>query len=778
MPGSSNRPMRIFLRLLRLILTALLIFAAPPAARAQSAPPLTVGESYAKTYAPLGSMAYSHQFSGTFTQAGSISFVLHLDGGQAFSFLMTPDPSLLLQFAIKRGKNLPVLLAPAQSASQPGQALLFQSIPLSAEDDYWMEISTLPGSGLGNFYLTASSAALEAESALQTPNDTLAAAQSIDSAFTRLGGKVQRAALIGNLAFGGDQDFYLLRLEKDETLQVVCSSSSDQPPPTLQLLDASGGVLKEATAAGENARSQFTFPVPQSAYYALRIASSQKIFYILGMARGGALFEQEPNDTPTLAQPFATSGAIFGQVGVLPTDGSDQSSTGIVTPFSLGFNPITGAFYDGDPLYPHGIRWQTTEFLPAPRPLMAFSLCLPTDAPGHCTLHQSAVPTDSPVSVQHYQMSVVNGDTLYWSTGAGNGLSFRRIVTLRPGMDAFTVTTQVQNHTGADLPSLRALETLNPDPNGVPNTYDDVLPDGKSVMGWNDAGTLLIGSPFAAAASADGADLQDPARVINHPVDPNGANFADVALQLAFDLGALPKDAQTSYTYLIAAGSTPSAAQTAYSSANPSARQFAPDDWFSVPLLAGQKLELSTLVPFAKNGLSYRNALDPALAVYAPDLTLVAANDDRSASDPLAQINYIAPTNGSYFIRLSTSPKNFNSQGGEYVLSFNVDTPPTLDPIADQIALLQANFSLTLNAADVDLAHGDGLQYSLLVAPPGMTINPNFGVIAWKPAQVGVYPVTAQVSDSHGLTVQRAFQVEVKANATRFQAYLPAVVRP
>ena len=50
--------------------------------------------------------------------------------------------------------------------------------------------------------------------------------------------------------------------------------------------------------------------------------------------------------------------------------------------------------------------------------------------------------------------------------------------------------------------------------------------------------------------------------------------------------------------------------------------------------------------------------------------------------------------------------------------------------------------------------NGDTLEFSLLVHPTDMTINPTTGVISWTPASAGSYDVTVEVSDGNKSTIQ------------------------
>lgn len=67
------------------------------------------------------------------------------------------------------------------------------------------------------------------------------------------------------------------------------------------------------------------------------------------------------------------------------------------------------------------------------------------------------------------------------------------------------------------------------------------------------------------------------------------------------------------------------------------------------------------------------------------------------------------------------------------------------------------------DAEATDPNSGDTLAFSLLVAPAGMTIEDNTGLIEWTPldTQLGTHSVEVQVEDSGGLTDTQSFSVEV-----------------
>ncbi len=69
-------------------------------------------------------------------------------------------------------------------------------------------------------------------------------------------------------------------------------------------------------------------------------------------------------------------------------------------------------------------------------------------------------------------------------------------------------------------------------------------------------------------------------------------------------------------------------------------------------------------------------------------------------------------------------------------------------------------FSYQVTAEDPD---GDPLTFALLVGPPGMTIDPQGGLIEWwvTSKELGVHDVTVEVTDGQGGSDSQSFQVEI-----------------
>ncbi|MBI3245681.1 MAG: VCBS repeat-containing protein [Deltaproteobacteria bacterium] len=95
-----------------------------------------------------------------------------------------------------------------------------------------------------------------------------------------------------------------------------------------------------------------------------------------------------------------------------------------------------------------------------------------------------------------------------------------------------------------------------------------------------------------------------------------------------------------------------------------------------------------------------------------------------------------------------------------------VNQPPQITSAPVVAAAEGQAYSYDVDATDPDA--GDTLTFSLTVAPFGMTIDPNTGVMQWTPVQVqtGEQAVTVQVRDNGGLFSRQSFSVQV-AEANR-----------
>src|ERR1051326_6703356 len=89
--------------------------------------------------------------------------------------------------------------------------------------------------------------------------------------------------------------------------------------------------------------------------------------------------------------------------------------------------------------------------------------------------------------------------------------------------------------------------------------------------------------------------------------------------------------------------------------------------------------------------------------------------------------------------------------------------PPAITSTPVTTAAVAALYSYQVTASDADLPN-DGLTYSLTVAPAGMSIAPNTGLIQWTPAANFTntnQSVTVQVTDLSGAIATQPFVVHV-----------------
>lgn len=88
---------------------------------------------------------------------------------------------------------------------------------------------------------------------------------------------------------------------------------------------------------------------------------------------------------------------------------------------------------------------------------------------------------------------------------------------------------------------------------------------------------------------------------------------------------------------------------------------------------------------------------------------------------------------------------------------------PVLDAIADQAAKPGDVFTVTAHATDAD---NQPISYFLPVHPPGMSIDPDSGVIRWLPASqhLGPHDVSVRASDPLGFSDTKSFVITIDEN--------------
>jgi hypothetical protein len=93
------------------------------------------------------------------------------------------------------------------------------------------------------------------------------------------------------------------------------------------------------------------------------------------------------------------------------------------------------------------------------------------------------------------------------------------------------------------------------------------------------------------------------------------------------------------------------------------------------------------------------------------------------------------------------------------VFVFLVNTPPTISYIPDQTVTVEEKFEYFLIGNDLNSEDAGNLDYSLVSAPEGMTVEPISGTLTWTPNQdqVGEHVVEVQVSDGKDVVLTSFF---------------------
>jgi hypothetical protein len=129
------------------------------------------------------------------------------------------------------------------------------------------------------------------------------------------------------------------------------------------------------------------------------------------------------------------------------------------------------------------------------------------------------------------------------------------------------------------------------------------------------------------------------------------------------------------------------------------------------------------------------------------------------------RVLYGMPSNGdvgSYYVNLTVTDASGVKVYHNFTLTvLNANDLPQIDSSnPPTTAMVGKHYIYQVLASDVDT--GDSLRYSLDPKPLGMSINETTGLVEWIPvaAQVGIHPVTVQVTDGIA-TVRQSFDISV-----------------
>jgi PKD repeat protein len=129
-------------------------------------------------------------------------------------------------------------------------------------------------------------------------------------------------------------------------------------------------------------------------------------------------------------------------------------------------------------------------------------------------------------------------------------------------------------------------------------------------------------------------------------------------------------------------------------------------------------------------------------------------------------IAWTPTTNGTFDVTVEAS----NDAGSDsQSFTITVSAAPTIISTPVTAATVGQSYSYDVNATG-----SPAPVYTLLTAPPGMSINATTGVIAWTPTTNGTFDVTVEASNDAGSDSQ-SFTIEVLSN---YFTYLPVILKP
>jgi serine protease len=124
--------------------------------------------------------------------------------------------------------------------------------------------------------------------------------------------------------------------------------------------------------------------------------------------------------------------------------------------------------------------------------------------------------------------------------------------------------------------------------------------------------------------------------------------------------------------------------------------------------------------------------------------------------------SFVAPAVGTYTFTLTATDSNGIAVAAT-TTAMRVNSPPVLNPVANQTGTTDRTLTFTVTATDVD---GDIPIFSAIAGlPAGATLSPQ-GVFSWANPVVGSYTMTYIASDSYADSAQGTVSITVNAAVT------------
>jgi len=621
---------------------------------------------------PLGGLIYDPTASGLIGTAGDTDgFTLGVDPGQTLTVVVSaPSSALRPSVDVLDPSNNVVASA---SAAAAGQEAVVQTLAIPVGGTYTIRVSGAGGTTGAYTVQAILNAAVENEEHFGATDDTVATAQDLGGSFISLGGSASRGAVVGKLPSASGNDYYSFTAAAGDAVTLAVARQGGTGGETIALVDAASNVLATGVTGAVNVdQSISNFVFATGGTYYVRVSGSGSAVYDLLVNRNAA-FDLENNNTLATAGDLGSSTAVNGYVGAGLSAGGG-TGTPITPPVDvIGANLAIGFAADGSLTGPTiGARDNGVEYIRWGTFLAGFTVGIngATYTNGTAGGNGTAFPiTMQDLSSGAQHVIKING------TLAG-GVGFQRVVQWTDGNHYALFTTTLTNNTASALSNVAMLDNDDPDPGNVVSTNNDVTSGGDLVVGSGAAGAMGVGSADPRrVTSAEGFFISNPFDVISSPVDPNGA-IADVAINMAFNIGSLAPGLSATTTFAMVFGATQAAVEGTYGSISGlTTAAAADDDYYSFTLAAGDSVQVSTSTP-GDGPNQFVNSLNPKIELYDPTNALVASDDNGAPDGRNAMLTYVASQAGTYRVHVAAA----GSTAGEYVLTVGRATSGVATP--------------------------------------------------------------------------------------------------
>lgn len=565
---------------------------------------------------PEGSLIYQTAQTGTLQTSDDLdAFVIELEGGQVLTMLLTTDPGVSGRLELLDPAGAAVE-SPA-TASGPGQAVLLQTLPVSATGLYTVRVSGAGGTGAYTLQVLLN-AAVETEAWSGAANDAWDAAQDIDGSAISLQGAAERLAVLGN---SGDDDFYAFAVAAGQYAELVLTDQSGGSDLQLELRDPQGQLLSIGAGSNNAASAIRGFVAPAAGAYLARVVGATERSYALVVTRGAA-FDLEPNNGyAPFAEDITLAGQVLGHTGraggggdlsqieaayVRSTTGRPWGSS---TP-EAAMNAVFGAGNWDD------LRFETAD------PAELFS-----DAYAFVYLEGSdflanELETFLDANLARIEEFVATGRTVLINSAPneGDGMSY--------GFGGVSLVYSDSSNTAVAIDPLHAIF------------------QGPFVP----VGTSFSGNSFSHSTVA-GSDLVQLLRA---------ASGRNILAEKDWGSGLVVFGGMTTTNYH---SPQPESTNLLNNIIAYVASAAAPGDYYSFHVNAGDDLLIATGTPGGGPG-EFANGMDPRVKLYDPAGVELASDDNGAADGRNSLLAHTAASGGVYTVRIESM-----SEPGEYTLS-------------------------------------------------------------------------------------------------------------